>query len=144
MVKPLHVATLAGLRGVRVGEAQVPGPQGSEDSFIFVINTQGAPGGWKTYEENLFGAQVVAFQDIGMSDAEWAAFARCAGRRQFSCYRHKGSETLGHWGETRHRGGVAFIVHRLIRHSISRGISSFDAQIGLLSFERFMNYFAGL
>ena len=43
-MKPLHVATLAGLRGVRVGEAQVPGPQGSEDSFIFVINTQGAPG----------------------------------------------------------------------------------------------------
>ena len=107
-----YTATLAGLRGIRIGEAAVPGPKPKEDmklSFLS-INSGGAPGAWKILNENFLGAAVVAIQDLGMTCSEWEGFARLSKKKGYHAYRQKGAT------EPRPRGGVAFLIHRSVRH----------------------------
>eukprot|EP00438_Fugacium_kawagutii_P018177 Skav226121 [mRNA] locus=scaffold1047:156725:162455:- [translate_table: standard] len=90
---------------------------------------QGAPGAWKLLEENWFGKQVVLLQDIGMSPSEWNSFSRCAARKGYHCYNTPGNTTVGAWGESRYRGGVAFLIHKNVRHSMAGSLTSFDTQL---------------
>eukprot|EP00438_Fugacium_kawagutii_P023629 Skav205985 [mRNA] locus=scaffold442:1050577:1058494:+ [translate_table: standard] len=90
---------------------------------------RGAPGAWKLLEENWFGKQVVLLQDIGMSPSEWNSFSRCAARKGYHCYNTPGNTTVGAWGESRYRGGVAFLIHKNVRHSMAGSLTSFDTQL---------------
>ena len=45
------------------------------------------------------------------------------------CYRTPGASTVGAWGETRHRGGVAFL-YKAVRHSLVGTMPSFTC-VGL-------------
>ena len=115
-----------------MGEASNPGPSeyvSASKITCVCLNSQGAPGVWKLYEENFFGSMVVLLQDLCMGQSEWNSFCALANRKQYHCYRTPGASTVGAWGETRHRGGVAFLIHKAVRHSLVGTMTSFNSQI---------------
>ena len=64
-----------------------------------------------------------------MGQSEWNSFCGLANRKQYHCYRTPGASTVGAWGETRHRGGIAFLIHKAVRHSLAGTMTSFYSQI---------------
>lgn len=102
------------------------------------INSGGAPGAWKILNENFLGAAVVAIQDLGMNCSEWEGFARLSKKKGYHAYRQKGAT------EPRPRGGVAFLIHRSVRHRFAMSHSNFNTQlIGVwINGTLFMNMYA--
>ena len=102
------------------------------------INSGGAPGAWKILNENFLGAAVVAIQDLGMTCSEWEGFARLSKKKGYHAYRQKGAT------EPRPRGGVAFLIHRSVRHRFAMSHSNFNTQmIGVwINGTLFMNMYA--
>ena len=127
---------LLGWRGSRVGEAQNPGPevsylkqsqkaaQSQSDAWYFCLNTQGAPGCWRLYEEGLLGSHIIALQEVCMDSREWDGFAyHCSLKGYQSFY------VPGNLGALRQLGGVAFLIHKSIKHHFAESLSHFGVQI---------------
>ena len=64
-----------------------------------------------------------------MGPSEWNSFCGLANRKQYHCYRTPGASTVGAWGETRHRGRVAFLIHKAVHHSLAGALTNFNSQI---------------
>ena len=116
---------MSGLRGIRIGEAKNPGP---DEVRTLVLNTGGAPGMWRLYEEQFFGAHVIFLQEICMHDSEWDGFARHALLKGYFAYRAPG----GFRCNGIPRGGVATLVHKSVRHKFGGVLSHMNTQFVLV------------
>ena len=126
---------LGGFRARRVGEADNPGPGQtvrSLKSFLLVtLNCGGAPGAWAALKHysNYKGAVVLALQETRMLPDEWGAFQRHAHKLGFRGKVAPGLPSVGRWGETRPRGGVALLVDKRLRIDFGPDHVSSDSQV---------------
>lgn len=60
---------------------------------------------------------------------EWQGFAKVAARDGYKSYFTPGSSSVDKWNNVRHRGGVAFLVHKSVRHVKAHEIVHKDCQV---------------
>ena len=136
---------LGGFRAQRVAEASNPGPSQaartvrSLQTFLFVtLNCGGAPGAWAALKHysNHKGAVVLALQETRMLPDEWCAFQRHAHKLGFRGKVATGLPSVGRWGETRPRGGVALLVDKRLKTDFGPDHVSSDSQVlsGLVAY----------
>lgn len=99
---------LGGYRAVRVGEAQVPGPQTVR---LLSLNTGGAPGVWRLCNSRFLEADVLCLQEVAMSPSEWQGFARVARGLGYYAYYAPGTPVAVRGRPSRfHAGRRSFIA----------------------------------
>ena len=117
---------LGGYRAVRVGEAQVPGPQTVR---LLSLNTGGAPGVWRLCNSRFLEADVLCLQEVAMSPSEWQGFARVARGLGYYAYYAPGTPVAVRGRPSRFHVGVATLVHSSVRHRVAGQVMHLDTQV---------------
>ena len=89
------------------------------------------PGAWAALKHysNHKAAVVLALQETRMLPAEWCAFQRHAHKLGFRGKVAPGLPSVGRWGETRPRGGVALLVDKRLKMDFGPDHVSSDSQV---------------
>ena len=91
-----------GFRGVRVGEASLPGPPSYEqegavesEPLLVTLNCGGSPGAWRALRqfEQHRPLPLLALQEVGMLNKEVSAFQKAASRVGWCFYHQAGAPT---------------------------------------------------
>ena len=104
-----------------MGEATNPGPGTniSQHTKVFSLNTGGAPGAWRLYDEAFLESPVVVLQECNMSNKEWSAFVRTSAKLGYNGFYQPGPLRHDRWGNQRSHGGVAVLCHKSVPHSFA-------------------------
>ena len=95
---------------------------------VLVLNTGGAPGAWRLYQDKLLGAGVVCLQEVCVSLREWEGFATAVDKLGYSAFYTPGPVGTSRWGYDQYNGGVACLVHRTMKHVCAGQIQRDDCQ----------------
>jgi len=83
------------------------------------LNTGGAPGAWRLYDEAFLESPVVVLQECNMSNKEWSAFVRTSAKLGYNGFYQPGPLRHDRWGNQRSHGGVAVLCHKSVPHSFA-------------------------
>ena len=116
---------LCGYLGIRIGEAQNPGPHPS----VLQINTGGGPGLWRLHNDDYYGYHIVVVQECAINIPEWTSLSRLASKKGYKSYYQIGYQSVTPSQEDRFFGGVAVFVHKTVKHRFDVSLSHFHSQI---------------